>query len=149
MRMNISDKEAKELLHLEKHYFGDTVYYFPNNINIPLYSKDEKIEFSIDASANRVKLSKVKYQNRVYNNIVLVRIDINGAPHRNPDGTVIPCPHIHYYKEGFGDRIAEPLPPGIITSNDDVQKLIEFMNFCHVKTKPNIQRAVSAYDKRD
>ena len=147
--MNISDKEAKELLEMEKHYLGDMKYYYPANINIPLYSKDEKIEFYIDASANSIKLSKVKYQNRVYNNIVLVRIDIDGPPHRNPDGTIICGSHIHYYKEGYGDRWAEPLPPGIINGSDDIEKLINFMDFCNVKTKPNIQRGASAYEKRD
>ncbi|WP_394295487.1 DUF6978 family protein [Halalkalibacterium ligniniphilum] len=32
--------------------------------------------------------------------IGLLRIDIEGSPHDNPDGTTVECPDTHIYKEG-------------------------------------------------
>ena len=145
--MTISNKEAEELLNMEKHYKGDTQYSYPSNINIPLYSQDNKIEFSLDISANAIKISKRKYQNRVYSNIVLLRIDIGGSPHTNPDGQVIECPHIHFYREGYDDKWAEPLPKNLFSCDDIFKMLDDFMNYCHVVTKPVIQKSVFEYDK--
>ena len=30
------------------------------------------------------------------------------APHPNPHGTEIPCPHIHIYREDYDDKCAYP-----------------------------------------
>jgi Family of unknown function (DUF6978) len=38
------------------------------------------------------------------------RLDFRGAPHRNPDDEEIPCPHLHLYRESYGDRSLMPLP---------------------------------------
>ncbi|HEY7442131.1 MAG TPA: hypothetical protein VH701_06920 [Vicinamibacterales bacterium] len=33
-----------------------------------------------------------------------------GAPHRNPDDEEIPCPHLHLYREGYGDSLGDAAP---------------------------------------
>ena len=40
-------------------------------------------------------LTKGRYQNRARNVVVLLRLDFGGAPPRNPDGSELPCPHLH------------------------------------------------------
>ena len=39
-----------------------------------------------------------------------MRLDLDGPPHRNPDEAEIPCPHLHIYSEGFGDKWAMAAP---------------------------------------
>ena len=67
--------------------------------------------FHLDISRSRINLLKGKFQNRARTTIVLARIDIGGAPHRNPDDEEIACPHVHLFREGYGDRWAFPVPP--------------------------------------
>lgn len=38
------------------------------------------------------------------------RTEGGGAPHRNPEGEEIDSPHLHLYREGFGDKWAIPVP---------------------------------------
>ncbi len=78
-------------------------------------------------------------QNRARSVVVLARIDFGGQPHRNPDDQEIDSPHLHLYKEGFGDKWAMPLPEEHFNNPEDfVQLLNDFMRFCNIKTKPII-----------
>ena len=58
----------------------------------------------LDVTRGQIKLTKATYQNRARQVIVLMRLDLDGSTHRNPDDQEIPCPHLHVYREGFGDR---------------------------------------------
>ena len=61
-----------------------------------------------------------------------LRLDYGGPLHRNPDGEEIPCPHLHIYREGYGDKWAVPIPtqdsPNI---HDHWQTLQDFMRYCN------------------
>jgi hypothetical protein len=75
---------------------------------------------------------------------VLARLDF-AAPHRNPDGAEIGLPHLHRYREGYGDKWAEEVPDGLLTKPDDAwQVLLDFMAYCHVVERPNIVRGLFA-----
>ncbi len=75
--------------------------------------------------------------------MVLVRIDLAGAPHRNPDGEEIPCPHLHVYREGYADKWAEPLPANIFHDPSDIWRtLSDFFAFCNVSRPPHIERGL-------
>ena len=70
---------------------------------------------------------KCTYLSRYNNTYNLLRIDINGPPHDNPDGTTVNCPHIHIYKEGYNLSWAYPLGSKIETNPKDlIQVLIDF-----------------------
>ena len=87
-------------------------------------------------------MSKYRVQERARTVYVLVRVDIGGAPHTNPDGEVVLCPHIHLYKEGFDDKWAYPLNDFPFTNTDDIViTLQEFASFCNILDLPNIQRS--------
>lgn len=64
----------------------------------------------LDVTRAQIKLTKATYQNRARQAIILMRLDLDGPPHRNPDETEVPCPHLHVYREGFGDKWAMPAP---------------------------------------
>jgi hypothetical protein len=65
-------------------------------------------------------------------------LDIDGPPHRNPDGEELPGTHLHIYRPGAGSKWAVPLP-GIFTNPLNVmQTLQEFMDYCKIVKKPII-----------
>jgi len=55
----------------------------------------------------------------------------------------MPCPHLHLYREGFGDKWAVPIPIDKFTDlNDHWKTLNEFMDFCAVAVRPCFQKGV-------
>jgi hypothetical protein len=95
---------------------------------IELASVDKSEDFLLDVTRSRIDFSRITYQNRGRVVVVLKRLDLNGAPHRNPDDQIIPCPHLHTYREGYGDKWAEPVPNCKFTSLGDMSlTLAEFM----------------------
>ena len=82
-------------------------------ISIPLIAPTIAGEtFSLDVSQKRIVL-KLKCQLRCTTGaVVLARLDF-ASPHRNPDGTEVGVPHLHVYREGYGDRFAYEVPAGM------------------------------------
>lgn len=141
--IELTQSEADNLLKMEKWAESQGTYDFPadgNSISISLISPDRKEEFLLDIRSGKLELSIATYQNRARSVIILARLDIGGSPHRNPDNTEIPCPHIHIYKEGYGAKWAYELPKDIFESDHDLERMLEsFMSFCHVTKRPAIQ----------
>ena len=138
----LSQSEANYLLLIEKHCNDDTPYQFTgfqDNLIIPLESFDRRENFLLDFwSSGKITL-KGTYQNRARSTFVLARIDFNGKPHRNPDDVEVPSPHIHLYREGFGDRFAFPLPEDHFSNPYDLKiTLHEFLKYCNITKSPNI-----------
>ena len=70
----------------------------------------------------------------------MLRLDLGGNPHRNPDGEEINCPHIHVYKEGFGDRWAKPLDLNSFKNLDNIiLTFYDFLNYCNAKDFPKLE----------
>ena len=56
-----------------------------------------------------------------------------------PDGEVIVGPHLHVYRENYGDKWAYPLPPGKFENLDDLyQTFDDFMTECNVVEPPRM-----------
>ena len=111
------------------------------SVAVPLQSVDRREQFLLDLSRASINLSKVKMQTRGRQVVVLVRLDLGGAPHRNPDGEEIPVPHLHIYREGFGDKWAVGVPSDGFRAVGDVWAMFEeFLQFCNVTRPPNVVR---------
>lgn len=131
----ITQVEADTLLAMPKVSTQTQPPLFPtggSRIEVPLESEDGRESFALDVTRVRIKLTKATYQNRTRQVVILARVDIDGAPHRNPDGVEIPCPHIHIYREGFGDKWAKPLPSIFANPTDLWSTLEDFCRFCNV-----------------
>jgi|GEM_PF-998922 len=105
----LTQAEADDLIFMEKVCIDDQEWEFPSlggAVSIPLVSRDKRENFMLDVSRGRIDLAKIKYQNRARQVVILVRLELAGPTHRNPDGEEIGCPHIHIYREGFGDKWA-------------------------------------------
>jgi len=145
---NLTQAEADALITIEKHRVDDRQWDYPGlggSINIPMISADKKEDFLRDISRGKIDLLKGTYQNRSRQVVVLVRLDFGGHPHRNPDGEEILSPHLHIYKEGYGDKWAIPVPTDRFPNMDDLWKTLEdFMRFCNITEPPFIEKGLFA-----
>ena len=108
-----------------------------------LQSADRREQFLLDLNCSRINLQKVTMQTRGRQVIVLVRLDLGGASHRNPDGEDIPVPHLHIYREGYGDKWAIPVPTDEFRTTDDVWMAFEdFLKYCNITQPPYINQGL-------
>ena len=143
---NLTQPEADALIAMEKRRSDDTDWGYPDlggNITIPLVSIDRRESFFLDLRRGRIDLSKGTFQNRGRQIVVLARLDFGGAPHRNPDGEEIGSPHLHLYREGFGDKWAILVPEDHFPNLHDAwQTLQDFMQYCNIVEPPIIRRGI-------
>jgi hypothetical protein len=138
--------EADALIDMKKQSIDNQVWNYPSiggAAIIPLISLDRKENFFLDITRSRIHLKKGTYQNRGRNIVILVRLDFGGTPHRNPDGEEVPSPHIHIYKEGFGDKWAYPVPDDTFSDTSKLGQTFEdFMKYCNIVRPPIIQKGL-------
>ena len=110
------------------------------SLTLALQSADRREHFLLDLSRGRIDLRKIKMQTRGRQIVVLVRLDLGGAPHRNPDGEEIPVPHIHICREGYADKWAMRVPADRFRTTERTQMVYDdFLGFCNITQPPNIQ----------
>ncbi len=141
--INLTQSEADALIALEKQRVDNKEWQFAapgERLAIPLLSLDKRESFFLDVTRAQIKLTKATYQNRARQAVILMRLDIDGPPHRNPDGEEIPCPHLHTYREGYGDKWAVPAPANIYFNTKNLLESLEaFMSHCNITTPPRFQ----------
>lgn len=141
--IDLTQAEADALIAMEKIRANDDEWSFPSageRLCIPLTSTDKRENFLLDITRARIKLTKATFQNRARQAIVLMRLDIDGPPHRNPDDAEVPCPHLHVYREGFGTKWAIPAPVERYPNPQDlVSTCMAFMSHCNISEPPQIQ----------
>ena len=143
--INLTQAQADALIAMEKHRLQNKAYkYFAPGeaVSIPLVSLNQKENFFLDIWRSQINLFKGKYQNRARKVVALVRVDFGGQPHRNPDEEEILSPHIHIYKEGFGDKWAYPLPSDFTNKEKPFQIYKDFIKYCNITLQPKILRGL-------
>jgi len=143
--INLTQDEADLLMAMERRA-ADEERLFPapgQSAAIRLTSLDKRETFMLDVTRAQIRLTKATYQNRARAVIILLRLDLDGPPHRNPDGEEIPSPHLHIYREGYGDKWAIPAPPARYPNTLDLFSTFEaFMQQCNIVDPPNIQKGL-------
>ena len=144
--IDLTQSEADGLIAMEKERVNDDLLYFPEpgaRLNVPLRSLDRRESFLLDVTRSRISLTKATFQARARQVIVLLRLDMNGGPHRNPDGAEIECPHLHIYREGFGDKWAFELPSDLTSGDQNLYAfLTRFMTYCRIVVPPDIEEGL-------
>ena len=117
-----------------------------------LVSLDRRERFLLDVERGRRKRTRLRYQTRGREVIVLARFEIDGPDHINPPnaphrpGQRIPCPHMHLYVEGFEDRVAYAVPEvsdlHVSDPHNGLSLLEDFLRFCGVQNWPAFQLSV-------
>ena len=139
----LTQSEVEMLLSLIKVLSENKPIIFPNPgeaIQLEAISTSSNDKFLIDVNRkSQIKISKCTYQTRYKRSTILLRVDIDGPDHTNPDGEVVPCPHIHIYREGYEDKWAYPLEQHIQTNPLDlVEVLISFLRYNNINNIPDI-----------
>ena len=146
MDANLTQAEAEALLALEKRRVDTTQWDYPDfggRLTVPLTSTDGRESFLLDVRRARIDVAKGTYQSRGRQVVVLARLDFGGGPHRNPDEEEIGSPHLHLYREGFGDKWAYQVPTVHFSHLSDPWLTLEdFMRFCNIVEAPNIRRGL-------
>lgn len=103
---------------------------------------EEREEFKVDAQRKgKLKIGKCTYQLRYEMNEILLRLDVEGPPHDNPDGETVPCPHLHIYREGYDEKWAIPVPVGEFPDTTDLENtFVDFLKYCKIAKVPDVQR---------
>jgi hypothetical protein len=143
---SLSQEEANRLMAMDKFPANDRSSEFPfigGMLEIDLVNYEEREEFILNYRQNSINLKKRNHLLRGQQMIVLARLDLDGPPHRNPDGQEIGPRHIHLYKEGFADKWAYEIPLEAFSNLDDAYKTFEdFMSYCNVVKFPNLERGL-------
>jgi len=143
----LSDEEAKCLMQMEKKIIEQPGgYFFPSHeqiLTLKSLSIGRNVEFLFDIGRKYQQLSRCTYQERYEKIIVLVRVDIKGPSHTNPDDSMVSAPHIHIFKEGFSDKWAYPLSNDHFRNPSDLYKtMYDFFTYCRVVDPPIIQKGL-------
>lgn len=124
-----------------------------------------RTEYLVDVRRSLYTLNKVTFQERVYSNIGLVRLDLDTKPHSNPDHSIIEGAHLHIYQEGYGLSWAYPLDDShvkslnphvdlarVLTCKDPYDRFRLFSEYCYFINFPEFkdadyQEGVSLFDR--
>ncbi len=138
----MTKESAQELIHMIKEIVETGIYKLPqigSQNRIPLQSVLSKRD-KFDVIVNRVaRINPLKYTLVLnYPEEGLLRIDVNGPDHVNPDGSKIPCPHIHLRMKDTGkwDEWAIDLPAIFGNTENIAVTVRDFLQYCQVN---NIQ----------
>jgi len=143
----LTQAEADQLIAMSKHFLQP-----PSTISIPpgtddtyeLAGPSDRERFHLDVWRGTLRLSKLKFQNRVRTAIVLVRLDVNGAPHTNLDGSFLSGTHIHLFREGYEDRWAYLLDQELFSRLSDPESTFQdFCTYCKIESPPPVQGVIA------
>lgn len=139
----LTQGEADALLALPKHFAGPpTILLAPgaeDRYDMTGGAREEEA-FLLDVWRGRRRAAKLKFQTRARNVVILARLDLNGAPHTNPDGQRLDQSHLHLFREGWEDRWAYPLDPAVFRDPGDLAISFEDLcRFCAVENPPLVQ----------
>ena len=130
-------EQTQELIHVMKKLLLTGTYYFPTTgqmNSIPLQSlQSPKDKFTVYVNRKSTIVPGKYSTNLHYPQEDLLRIDVNGPVHVNPDGTKVPCPHIHIRTKDTGkwDVWAYDIPAGFGNTEDYINTVKDFLQYCH------------------
>lgn len=135
--------EADRLLAMEKRRTSDSPIMFPKprrRSSAELRSVDGRETFALDMYFGDIDFPRFVIQIRARHDTALARLELDGPVHLNPDGELVPTPHLHLYREGDGVRWAYPAPADQFSDLSD-RWLVwgDFMRFCNITAPPELQ----------
>lgn len=141
----LTQTEADALMAMQKRFEDQSAISMPPGADYSrvLIGADLHERFLMDIWRGTVRISKARLQTRARKVIVLARVDVNGAPHTNPDRTILNGSHIHLYREGYDAKWAYPLDSRSFSNpTDNAQLFNDFCVYCNVVGIPRFQDAL-------
>lgn len=142
----LSQTEGDSLLEMPKYASNKSDVDLPDfggNLDLKFSSENGREEFVLNYTRHSINLSKRNHHLRAKKVIGLARLDLDGPPHRNPDGQEVGPRHLHLYREGYALKWAFEIPENAFPNLDDAyETLIDFMKFCNVVDFPQIKKGL-------
>jgi hypothetical protein len=139
----LTQAEADHLMRVAKHFVRApaSIAISPGtDETFELSDANDRERFLLDIWRGTLRLTKLKFQHRVRAVVVMARLDIDGAPHTNPDGQRLSGTHIHLFREGYDDRWAYSVDRKSFTLlTDPGTTFHKFCAFCSIESPPPIQ----------
>lgn len=135
----LTQKEANRLVAMDKSFLSQSAVSMQSGKGVlrELENAGLSEQFLLDMHRGRMRFSKITNQVRARKCIVLVRLDIDAAPHTNPNGSKIGGTHIHLYREGYEDKWAELVSPRDFRDLSNFAKIFEdFCKYCNILNPP-------------
>lgn len=109
--MSLTQEECEQLIAVPKHFKKPNQVCLPQRNNSQDYplDGDDGNEFLLDYDRRGSIELKHKAQLREGKFRPIVRLEINGPEHINPDGELIGRNHLHVYREGYELRWAHEI----------------------------------------
>lgn len=158
--MNLTTNEIQDFLDEPKEFLDERLAMPINNETASFRARgiNTQSDYLIDINRKRCIITRITFQNRVETSVVLLRLDIDTKPHRNPDGEIIGRTHLHIYQENYETAWAyeledariqeflpdfnpEPILQAIqqdINGTNKVPMFDEFSNVCRFIEHPTI-----------
>ncbi len=140
--MQLSQEEADTLRMIEKYLTSPELVKLPPPTGTVLhpvhYHREGRRMDNMKISTYHAQINAQKISCRLlYNgNVMLVRVDTQDAtPHTNPDKKIViqpHQPHIHIYREGYGDKFAYPLPNAFRNAEDISSLFMDFLSYSRI-----------------
>ena len=141
--MQLTQETADTLIKIEKVLLNPINVYIPQEPRqtekYPLGYKGLNNTFNINdlnvemfrGSRNPKKVSYKLLYKGIFN---LIRLDMYGTRHMNPDGKIFEpdTPHLHIYDEIYKDKWAYSVPPEFSNTEDIVQTFKDFLSYSNV-----------------
>jgi len=141
--IEMTQSEADALLAMKKDLVDDKkIISFDAKqvIEFRMHGNEGREEFILNYTRYTINISRRNHHLRGRTVIGLARLDIDGPPHRNPDGEEIGPRHLHFYKEGYALKWARELPENQFPNlNNPDRTLEDFMKYFNVVNLPPIQ----------
>lgn len=137
--MLLAQEEFQHLIKLKKQFQEEDQILLDSIWSRDIISLESKDIFILDYYIGRIEIKKFTYNNRYKKVITLLRFDSSGR-HTNPDGQIFNGPHVHIYREDYGDKFAFPVSEiGIDENNlNNAEVLKNFLKYCNVVKCPTI-----------
>ena len=142
----LTQNEADALIKMNKIAINDQAINLPDfggRVEIPLQSQDKQEQFVLNYRRGSIDLSKLNHHFRGRKNVGLVRLDIDGKPHRNPDGIEIGPNHLHLYRQGYELKWAFEIPEDKFPNlKNSYNTLLDFLKYLYVKKIPKFNQGL-------
>lgn len=123
------------------------VPFFPGvNAEIDFKGTVTDERFRVIVQRSGINPRHAKYELMAGRSLVLLRFEIEGPPHFNPgEDEPVLCPHLHRFREGYGDRWAEPAMGLFGDSENLLACLHGFLRYCNAVQVPPIRQERSLF----
>lgn len=153
---DIKDNELYVNLMEQKRFLVDSFEYpYRSQCALPLIGNSTNSEYVLDINKKSFIVSRTTLQNRIKESHILLRLDIDTKPHRNPDKKTIGGTHIHIFdytdiNGSWAFELSDPVLSAIFPdfdfsklAKDGIDHIEQFRLFCQLCNAPHIPRIVS------